>query len=194
MLAFDFSRKNNPFYLWAFYRDLRKHKFEVVLDLFCNLRTALFAFFSGAPVRVGFEMRGRTWAYNVVAPPSSEPLPSGRRPVVEAFLDQARALGLKHPSSYKTTLGVTEDEKAYVRKLFDRAGIKPGQKVVAITPGASWPAERWHLERFIELGFWLNRAGWPFIFSAPKKRIWYKSLRPTWIRIGFLSTNPTSEG
>lgn len=58
VLAFDFSRKNNPFYLWVFYQELRKHKFEVVLDLFCNLRTALFSYFSGAPVRVGFEMRG----------------------------------------------------------------------------------------------------------------------------------------
>jgi len=170
VLVFDFSRKNNPFYLLSFYSNLRKHKFDVVLDLFCNLRTALFSFFSGAPVRVGFEMRGRTWAYNVIAPPSSEPLPSGRRPVVEAFLDQVRALGLKSKSSYKTSLGVTEDEKAYVRKLFDRAGIKPGQKVVAITPGASWPAKRWHLERFIELGFWLNRAGIrPLYLFGPKE-------------------------
>jgi lipopolysaccharide heptosyltransferase II len=170
VLSFDFSRKNNPFYLLAFYRDLRKHQFDVVLDLFCNLRTAFFSFFSGAPVRVGFEMRGRSWAYNVIAPPSSEPLPSDRRSVVEAFLDQARALGLKSQSLYKTSLGVTEGEKAYVMKLFDRAGIKPDQKVVAITPGASWPAKHWPLERFIELGFWLKRAGVrPLYLFGPKE-------------------------
>jgi ADP-heptose:LPS heptosyltransferase len=170
VLSFDFSRKNNPFYLLAFYGDLRKQKFDIVLDLFCNLRTALFAFFSGAPLRVGFEMRGRSWAYNVIAPPSSKALPSGRRPVVEAFLDQARALGLATESPYRTSLGVTEDEKNYVRKLFDRAGIKPGQKVIAITPGASWPAKHWHLERFIELGFWLKRGGVrPLYLFGPKE-------------------------
>ncbi len=170
VLAFDFARKNNLFYLLSFYSDLRKHKFDVVLDLFCNLRTALFSFFSGASVRVGFEMRGRSWAYNVIAPPSSETLPSGRRPVVEAFLDQARALGLKPLFPYETSLGVTEDEKTYVRKLFERAGIKPGQKVVAMTPGASWPAKHWPLERFIELGFWLKRSGIrPLYLFGPKE-------------------------
>ncbi len=170
LLSFDFSRKNNPLYLLDFYRSIRKQKFDVVLDLFCNLRTALFSFFSGAPLRVGFEIRGRSWAYNVIAPPSSEALPSGRRPVVEAFLDQARALGLKPASPYRTSLGVTEDEKNHVQKLFLRAGIKPGQKVVAITPGASWPAKHWPLERFIELGFWLKRAGVrPLYLFGPKE-------------------------
>ncbi len=159
VLAFEARRKNNPFYLWGFYRELRRLQFDAVLDLFCNPRTAQMALISGAKVRVGFDMRGRSWAYTVLAPPSSTLPASGRRPVTEAYLDQVRVLGLKPASPYKTALAVTDEETAHVRKLFERAGIKPGQKVAALSPGASWPAKRWPLERFIELGFWLQREG-----------------------------------
>lgn len=159
VLSFNALQKNNPFYLWKFYRDLRRQKFDAVLDLFCNPRTAQMVLFSGATVRVGFEMRGRSWVYNILAPPSSPPLPSGRRPVTEAYLDQIRALGLQPTSPYRTSLTVTGDEKVHIRKLFERAQIKPGEKVVALSPGASWPAKRWPLDHFIELGFLLKREG-----------------------------------
>lgn len=170
VLSFDASKKNNPTYLWKFFQDLRGKKFDAVLDLFCNPRTAQMAYWSGAPVRVGFEMRGRSWAYTVLAPPSSPAFASGRRPVTEAYLDQVRVLGFKADSPYKTSLGVTEEERAQVRKLFERAQIKPGEKVVALSPGASWPAKRWPLERFIELGFWLRRDGVrPLYLFGPKE-------------------------
>jgi lipopolysaccharide heptosyltransferase II len=170
VLSLDTQHKNNPFYLWKFYREIRSQKFNVVLDLFCNPRTAQMTFFSGAPVRVGFEMRGRSWAYNVLAPPSSRSLPSGRRLVTEAYLDQVRALGIHPSTAYQTSLTVTDEEKAHVRKLFERAQIQQGEKVVAISPGASWPAKRWPLERFIELGFWLKREGMrPLYLFGPKE-------------------------
>ncbi len=170
VIPFDAPRKNNPFYLWRFYRELRRRRFDAVLDLFCNPRTAQMALISGAKVRVGFEMRGRSWAYTVLAPPSSDPLASGRRPVTEAYLDQVRVLGMKPVSPYKTGLVVTEEEKTHVRKLFERAGIKAGQKIAALCPGASWPAKRWSLERFTELGFWLQREGIrPLYLFGPKE-------------------------
>lgn len=158
-VLFDAKRKNNVFYLWEFYRELRSQKFDLVLDLFGNPRTAQMTFFSGAPIRVGFEMRGRSWAYNRIAKPSPSSLPSGRRQVTEAYLDQLRALDFKVGPIYQTSLQVTPEEKLYVRKLFDRSGIKPGQKVAVLTPGASWPAKRWPLERFVELGFMLQARG-----------------------------------
>lgn len=170
VLSFDTRRKNNPVYLLKFFSELRKQKFDAVLDLFGNPRTAQMAFWSGAPVRVGFEMRGRSWAYNVIAPPSSPAFASGRRAVTEAYLDQVRAMGFHPNAPYKTSLAVTEEEKAHVRKLLDRAQVKPGEKVVALTPGASWPAKRWPLERFIELGFWLKREGIrPLYLFGPKE-------------------------
>jgi ADP-heptose:LPS heptosyltransferase len=170
VLPFEAPQKNNPLYLLSFFDKLRKLKFDAVLDLFCNPRTAQMSFWSGAKVRVGFEMRGRSWAYNVLAPPASPAFASGRRPVTEAYLDQARALGMRPASTYRTSLTVTDDEKEHVQKLFERAQIKPGEKIAALLPGASWPAKRWPLERFIELGFWLKREGIrPLYLFGPKE-------------------------
>ncbi|HXL72222.1 MAG TPA: glycosyltransferase family 9 protein, partial [bacterium] len=159
VIAFDAKRKNNPFYLWEFYGELRRHHFDAVLDLFGNPRSAQMTFLSGAPIRTGYNLRGRSWAYNHIAEPSSAPLPSGRRRVTESYLDQIRALGYSATPSYQTSLEVNDDEKIYVHKLFDRAGIKLGQKTAVLTPGASWPAKHWSLDKFIELGFMLQAQG-----------------------------------
>jgi ADP-heptose:LPS heptosyltransferase len=170
VISLDARQKNNPFYLLGFYQGLRKQKFDAVLDLFGNPRTAQISFLSGAPVRVGFGGRGRSWAYSVLAKPSSDPLPSGRSPVTEAYLDQLRALGFSVKGSYKTSLTVTDDEKSHVKKLFERAGIEAGQKVAVLTPGASWPAKRWFLERFLEMGFRLKAEGFrPLFIFGPKE-------------------------
>ncbi len=170
IVPFDAKKKNNFFYLTGFYKKLRDQKFDIALDLFGNPRSAQITFWSGAKTRVGFDLRGRKWAYNVIAPPSSAPLPSGRRRVTEAYLDQVRALGIATPAPYRTSLQVSDDEKNYVRKLFDRAGIVPGDKVAVLTPGASWPAKKWPLDNFIELGFMLQaRKVRPIYIFGPKE-------------------------
>jgi ADP-heptose:LPS heptosyltransferase len=156
VFALDAKRKNNPFYLLGLYGEMGRQNFDAVLDLFGNPRSAQMAFFSGAKTRVGYNLRGRRWAYNLIAEPSSAPLPSGRRRVTESYLDQLRALGFTAAAPVKTSLQVSDDEKLYVRRLFDRAGIKLGDKAAVLTPGASWPAKHWSPDKFIELGFMLQ--------------------------------------
>ncbi len=171
VLEFDPNRKNNLPYLWRFLRVLRAKKFDAVLDLFGNPRTAQWTYFSGAKARVGYKLRGRSWAYNRVAPPSSPMLPSGRRPVTEAYLDQWRALGYPSPAKYWTSLFVPEEERAHARKLLERAQLQTGEKVMALCPGASHPAKQWPLEKFVELARRLSGQGVrPLFLFGPKDR------------------------
>ena len=44
-------------------RNIRNRKFSAVIDTFGNPRSALLAFFSGAKYRIGWEHRGRKYAY-----------------------------------------------------------------------------------------------------------------------------------
>ena len=173
VILFDPSRKNNLIYLWSFYSKLRSRKFDAVLDLFGNPRTAQMSFFSGAKTRIGFDLRGRTWAYTKLAPPSSTLTASGHRPVTEAYLDQARALGAKVMTPYRTFLKVSDEEKVYVRKLLDRARLSHGEKLAVLAPGASWPAKHWPLEKFLELGARLKAAGFRIlaIFGPKEKQL-----------------------
>ena len=173
VLVFNAGRKNNPLYLWKFYEELRRRGFDITLDLFGNPRTAQMSFFSGAPARIGFDLRGRTWAYTQLAPPSSAPLPSGRRPVVEAYLDQVRVLGMKAGGPYRSYLKVGDEEKGHVRKLLGRAQLKPGEKIAVLAPGASWPAKHWPIEKFSELGARLKAQGFRVlaIFGPKEKKL-----------------------
>jgi lipopolysaccharide heptosyltransferase II len=174
VIPFDPAQKNQLPYLWNFYRELRARKFDVVLDIFGNPRTALMSFFSGAKTRIGFDLRGRTWAYTRLAPASSKPLPSGRRRVTEAYLDQVRVLGIgADQGPYRTFLKVSDEEKDYVRKLLSRADLKLGEKLAVLVPGASWPAKHWPLDKFVELGARLKAEGFRIlaIFGPKEKKL-----------------------
>jgi ADP-heptose:LPS heptosyltransferase len=185
VLSFDASRRNNIPYLFRFIRDLRRRRFDAVLDLFGNPRTVQMALLSGAKVRVGYRLRGRSWAYTHVAPPSSPPLPSGRRPVTEAYLDQVRALGVVPTAPYRTRIVVTEGERQAARSFLRGQGWD-GERVVCVAPGATWPAKRWHAERFLAVGKGLIEQGVrPLFVFGPSEGALKDFFRARWVK-GFL--------
>ena len=49
--------------LLGYLMHLRSRKFDCVIDFFGNPRSALMTRFSGAPMRIGFDFRGRSLAY-----------------------------------------------------------------------------------------------------------------------------------
>ena len=57
LIPLDFSMSNLEYLKFIF--RLRKHKFDIVIDLFGNPRSALLAYLSGAKVRIGGDFKGR---------------------------------------------------------------------------------------------------------------------------------------
>ena len=53
-------------------RAVRRRRYDLVIDLFGNPRTALVTWLSRASVRVGYRFRGRSYAYNVIAEPRGD--------------------------------------------------------------------------------------------------------------------------
>ena len=45
---------------------IRKEKYDLLIDLWSNPRSAQITFFSGVKYRVGFAYRGRKYAYNIL--------------------------------------------------------------------------------------------------------------------------------
>jgi ADP-heptose:LPS heptosyltransferase len=75
-------------------RWLRSQRYDLVLDWLGSPRTAVWTALSGARLRVGYDLPGRRWAYNLRVPRNragSHPL---RGFAGEAFLDPLRTLGL----------------------------------------------------------------------------------------------------
>jgi len=56
-------RKNN--FVLKVVKKIKKEKFDLIFDFWSNPKTAQMTFLSGAKYRVGFDHRGRRWAYNI---------------------------------------------------------------------------------------------------------------------------------
>jgi len=126
---------------------LRKRRFDLVIDLFGNPRSALIARLSGARVRVGPERRGRGRLYTIQV--ADDGLP---KTAVEFHNRSIAAAGIP-PVASAPEIFLSGDERrdarAYLRWSLGEGA--PEGKIVGIHPGATWPAKRWLPERFAEL-------------------------------------------
>jgi lipopolysaccharide heptosyltransferase II len=125
--------------------DLRRGRYDMVIDLFGNPRSALMTFASGARYRVGYDFRGRAYAYNVLVKPRGADVHN-----VEFNLDALRRIGVPvtHASPH---FPLSEGDREFARREAERLGLS-GSLAVGFNPGANRPTERWPAERFAELG------------------------------------------
>ncbi len=128
--------------LFALFGAVRRAGDDLVVDALGTPRTALLAWWSGAPTRAGFAIAGRSWAYTVTVPRSD-----ARRPVYmrDAYLELVAAVG-----------GTTADPSfapAGGEGVEPLAGPapRPGGPRVALAPGATGPAKAWPFEHYATL-------------------------------------------
>lgn len=129
---------------WFIIRKIRKQKYDLVIDLFGNPRTALITLFSKAKYKVGFKFRQRRYAYNIKLDSRG-----GEVHNVEFNLDALRALGLKvKPALPKFYISRVHTE--FADKFFAVNGFD-GKQVIGINPCGTWPTKVWYIEKFAEL-------------------------------------------
>jgi len=128
-------------------RALRKRRFDLVIDLFGNPRSALITRLSGAPVRVGPERKGRGKLYTV------QVRDDGRRKTAVEFHNRSLAAAGITPRAMAPELFLSDDERrdarAYLRWSIGEEAMQG--KIIGIHPGATWPAKKWLPERFAGL-------------------------------------------
>jgi ADP-heptose:LPS heptosyltransferase len=122
-------------------RAVRRGKFDMVIDLFGNPRTALLTRLSGARHRVGFRFRGRTYAYTIVVNPRGNRVHNTR-----FNLDALDALGIPADEVIPTMPVGVEDER-YVQGFLREAGLEH-VRLVALHTGGGWYTKRWGAENF----------------------------------------------
>ena len=122
---------------------LRAARYDWVIDLYGNPRSALITRMTGAPVRVGPGRRGRRRLY-------THPIASVAEPVsaVDHHLLALRALGLPPPIRGRPPrIHLTDGERAQGAALLSSV-LPPGGPRVGLHVGNRWPAKRWPEERF----------------------------------------------
>lgn len=144
IIPFDFSRPTlleQPRVMMQ----LRRRKFDVFIDLFCNPRTALLARSSGATVRIGKEVKGRGSLY------THQIHDDGTwKTAIDFHFQYVRPLGIVQGSAC-TEIFLTDDEKREARNFLKWQDIDPDRPIVGIHPGATWPAKMWQWEKFAAL-------------------------------------------
>ena len=141
----DFLKKSS-----SFVRDLRREKYDLILDLQGLLKSALVARIARGGKRIGpsFAREGSRLLYSAAAGPKDK-----NRHAVDEVLDVVRYLGL-------------EVRKPEFHVAFPKAPRTEPSPRIAFIPCSRWPTKNWPPERFVEVGRALQERAGATIFLA----------------------------
>ncbi len=135
---------------------LRKRKFDAVVDLFCNPRTALLMYASGARIRIGKKVEGRGKLYTHQIEDNGKP-----KTAIQFHYQYVEPLGVK-PTQFKTEIFLTDLEQREAKRFLtwqfetdESYHTQTPRPIIGINPGATWPAKKWLKDRFAGLVYLL---------------------------------------
>jgi ADP-heptose:LPS heptosyltransferase len=133
---------------------LRRLRPSAAIDLHGSARSALITWCTGAPVRIGFDVRGRKLAYTRVEP-RGEFRDGVRVPhtPLEWGMRLARHAGAGPSERALPRYQVSSESQARVRAALEACGMD-GRDIgalVGLNPGRPLPVKSWSTERFAQL-------------------------------------------
>ena len=145
--------------------DIRSRRPSCVLDFHSNTRSAILSFLSGAPVRVGFDVRVRKLLYTDV-----EPRAVYRSGGIAPRTSHESALALVRRCGFASaegtaggTIPVTPDDRLRGSEILVRSGLSAEAvergKLVGLNPGNPYPAKAWAPGNFGRLARMLGDEG-----------------------------------
>jgi len=156
--------------IFKFVADVRKQKYDFVIDLHSLSETNLLGFLSGAPRRLYARRPGRS--IDVLA--NFEPRPQREAQTahaVDRYLDVIKPLGIDNPPRVPM-LRTAAAANTAVETLLQKEKANAGTLLVGIFPGAGHASRRWPLEHFAEIADHLirNEQVRVIVFAGPEER------------------------
>ena len=127
-------------------------KFDLVIDMYGNLRSALLACLSGAVYRVGLSSRFRKIFYNIIVEGPAEIIYNA-----EVWLRVAAAAGAV-TSDKRPAIELGSEAEKYISGFLKESGLE-GKKYAVLNPFASAPTREWPRSGYIELANRLGKYG-----------------------------------
>lgn len=123
---------------------IRKEKYDMVIDLWSNPRSAQVTFLSGAKIKVGYAYRGRKYAYNVLGTASKGEVHSA-----EHNLELLKPLGVNIISkNIHYYLG--DIENIFAEDYFTKNNLMD-ETVMGIIPAGGWDSKRCDKNKWVEI-------------------------------------------
>ena len=133
----------SPREIWHMRQRLRSLRFDIAIDLQCLTKSAIAAWLSGAPRRIGKSgADGRElsrWFHNELVEASGTH-------VLEHYLSMLAAMGVESPAVQFDLPERTADAEVVDRFL--RTSGLAGRRFAILNPGAGWPSKIWPAERY----------------------------------------------
>lgn len=126
--------------LWGWARDIRRRRFDAVVDLHGTFRSRLWSAFSGAPRRVRYDKRAAA-RRRLVWTKKTSPALAGH--VVDRYLETLSPLGV--PAGERSPRLYVGGSESPSPDLQERVGSGP---LLVVAPGAQHATKRWPAERF----------------------------------------------
>jgi heptosyltransferase I len=128
----------------AAWRELRRHRFDLVIDLQVYLKAGLLTAFARSPVKLGFDRkraRDLNWLFTTHRIPPHE-----AQHVQDQYFEFLDYLGVERGEP-EWELVITEEEREQQRQFFE----KIGRPVCGVVVGSSKPKKDWPPERYARL-------------------------------------------
>ncbi|MEO8484220.1 MAG: glycosyltransferase family 9 protein [Acidobacteriota bacterium] len=156
-------------------RELRRRRFDLVIDLHGGPRSAWLTWASRAPRRVGYDVPGRSWMYTQVV---RRPRTYRARHAVENQWDLLRAVDPaldRAPSPERDRVEMPVDPRVAVTisATLDALGVPAHAGLVVLHVSAGNPFRRWPEESFAALAADLAAAAalrWVLVTAGPSDR------------------------
>src|SRR2546430_11160995 len=156
-------------------RQIRRAKYDLVIDLHGQARSAFFALASGARVRIGFDRpvkdiirhgwRGaREWSW--IAYTHRIPIPTLDVHAIDRYLWLAPLLGLDD-NPPDLTIHLSSQTAHNVQRLLEEHGVQPSKALAVLAPGTIWETKRWTIEGFAAVARQFLHDGFAVAVAGP---------------------------
>lgn len=167
--------------------ELRRARYELVIDLHGQLRSALFTLVTGAPVRIGFDRpvartQSESQHYQLrnvprhgwagaregawIAYSHRIPIQTLEVHATDRYLWIAPMLGLDDRPADSQIYLSTEIETR-TERLLESFALQP--PFAALVPGTTWETKQWDPARFAEVGRWLKQQGFGVVILGTSR-------------------------
>jgi lipopolysaccharide heptosyltransferase I len=189
----DFSKQGQRWRAVQTFLDLlkqiRRKRYDLVIDMHGQVRSALFALISGARVRIGFDRPikfGRTISdehdlKNIpnrgwrgaregswLAYTHRIAIPTLDVHAIDRYLWVAPLLGLDDQQP-DLTIYISSDTTLKVERLLEEHGVPASKPLVVLVPGTIWETKHWTVEGFAGVARHFLREGFSVALAGTKR-------------------------
>ena len=168
---------------------LRRARYDLIVDMHGQFRTAFFTLAAGAPVRVGFDRpRAQVWSASGRTFPAETyrhawkgareaswiaythrmAVPTLDLHAVDRYLNIGPMLGLDGgPADF--SFPIPQHAVEGVDALLNKHGIAAGAPVLLCAPGTNWETKHWSADRFAEVARHFLKRGWRMVLIGSER-------------------------